>query len=68
MKQDKSYQDRAANAGQLRKTAQQIHGTLKNDLRSLSTGMSYQFIERRDNWEAKNTGRAYFEREERIRT
>ena len=47
MKQEGSCQGWSANAEQLRKTAQQINRTLKNDLKSLKKGMSS------DNWKAK---------------
>ena len=47
MKQEESCQGWSANAEQLRKTAQQINRTLKNDLKSLKTGMSS------NNWKAK---------------
>ena len=62
MIQDKSCQDRSANAEQLGKTAQQIHGKLKNDLKLLNRGTSYQFSERRNNREAKFL-HSFFERQ-----
>ena len=65
MEEDKSYQGWSANAEQLRRTAQQIHRTLKNDLKSLNTGMSYQCSLAKDEAiQKQNACWSYFERKE----
>ena len=65
MEEDKSYQGWSANAEQLRRTSQQIHRTLKNDLKSLNTGMSYQCSLAKDEATQKqNACTSYFERKE----
>ena len=65
MEEDKSYQGWSDSAEQLRRTVQQIHRILKNDLKSLNTGMSYQCSLAKDEAILKqNACWSYIERKE----